>query len=138
MRTTLVFVVVMAAGCDAVADPLLKDAHTDAGTRRECIHADLLAGHIARARQQSETAQKHWARALDLVGSLPLATNDWRLLEPAALALSLAGRPEEARPLILRLKQFGYVPLDPLHAAILTTDGQFTPPSSNNRETNKP
>jgi len=35
------------------------------------------------------------------------------VLEPAALGLVLSGRTDEARPLIDRLKSFGFVPVDP-------------------------
>jgi len=41
------------------------------------------------------------------------ASTDWRVLEPAALALILSGRTDDARPLINRLQSFGFVPWDP-------------------------
>lgn len=46
-------------------------------------------------------------------------SNDWRFLDPAAQALMLLGKTDEARPLIERLQRFGYHPLDPLAASTL-------------------
>ena len=46
-------------------------------------------------------------------------SNDWRLLDPAAQALVLSGKPEEARPIIERLRRFGYHAVDPLAASVL-------------------
>jgi len=43
------------------------------------------------------------------------------VLDPAAQALVLLGKTTEARPLIERLRRFGYHPLDPLAASILDT-----------------
>ena len=51
---------------------------------------------------------------IEVLGPLAANSNDWRLLDPLAQAHVLAGQPDAARPLIERLRRFGYQPVDPL------------------------
>ena len=85
------------------------------GFAQSCI----LAGRIALAQAQPDVARRHWNRALEVLAPRLADSNDWRFLDPAAQALVLLGKTEEARPLIERLHRFGYHPIDPLAASVL-------------------
>ena len=108
------------AGSRAVrlAEPLLRSPQADVWTRHLGSQALLVSGRIAAARGQPGP-DSLWRQALAALGPDFAAARDWRLLEPAALALRLAGDEAGARPLIARLKSFGYRPADPLTAATL-------------------
>ncbi len=81
--------------------------------------AHLLAGRIAAAQNQPDVAQRHWARALEVLAPRWTQSNDWRLLDPVAQALVLSGKTGEARPIIERLRRFGYHAIEPLAASVL-------------------
>jgi serine/threonine-protein kinase len=100
------------------ADPLLQNAQADAWTRHLASHVLILEGRIAAARGDT-VPTAHWDRAREVLGSGVAASHDWRFLEPAALANLLAGRPDAAAPLITKLKNFGFRPIDPFTAATL-------------------
>ena len=85
----------------------------------ELAQAHLFAGRLAVAQNQSDVAQRHWARALEVLAPRWSQSNDWRVLDPAAQALVLGGKPEEARPISERLRRFGYHAIDPLAASVL-------------------
>jgi serine/threonine protein kinase/tetratricopeptide (TPR) repeat protein len=104
-----------------LTEPVLAAPHVDTRMRYDAIRTLILAGQIAQARQEPAVAQDCWATAVAALKPDTAGSSDWLSLEPAALAFSLAGRKEEARPLIERLRRFGYVSLDPLHAAILAS-----------------
>ncbi|HWA24767.1 MAG TPA: serine/threonine-protein kinase [Lacunisphaera sp.] len=112
-----------------LAEPILRDSRADTAARHECGMAFLVAGHIALARHETEAAKEDWSKALAALGPEVTNSNDWRQLDPAAIALTQAGRAHEARPLVTRLQTFGYVSLDPLHAGILNPAGSTKPPS---------
>ncbi len=82
-------------------------------------HAQIFAGRLAAAQGRTDAARDHWTRAVDVLAPRLAQTNDWRLLDPAAQVLTLLDRNAEARPLIERLRRFGYRSLDPLAASIL-------------------
>jgi serine/threonine protein kinase/tetratricopeptide (TPR) repeat protein len=79
----------------------------------------ILAGRIALDQAQHDVARRHWERALAVLTPRLKDSNDWRLLDPAAQAFVLLGKPDEAGPLIARLRSFGYHSIDPLAASIL-------------------
>jgi serine/threonine protein kinase len=115
-----------APGADAAAaralelgEPLAMRARADNGDLGDFAQSCLLAGRIALAAGQPDTARRHWQRALDLLSPHVEGTSDWRLLDPAAQALVLTGNAGRARPLIEQLKGFGYQPLDPATASAL-------------------
>jgi tetratricopeptide (TPR) repeat protein len=85
----------------------------------EYAQACILAGRIAFARADPDLARRDWNRALKVLGPAPENSNNWRLLDPAAQALALLGRAGDARPLIERLRRFGYHSIDPLADSIL-------------------
>ncbi len=94
----------------------------------EFAQSQLLAGRIAAQRGDRNVAQRHWERVVEFVGPRAANSHDWRLLDPAAQALTLLGRAEEARPLVERLQRFGYHALDPLAASLL--DAALSPPTN--------
>jgi len=108
------------AGAKALflAEPLLRSPQADVLTRHLGSQALIVSGRIATARGQP-VPDSFWRQALAALGPDFAASRDWRLLEPAAVALRLAGDDTGARPLIARLKSFGYRPADPLTAATL-------------------
>jgi eukaryotic-like serine/threonine-protein kinase len=125
----------------AIAEPLLQglgEARAEIWVRHDCAHAQLLAGQIAEARQKTGTAHEFWTKALATLGANPAESNDWRLLEPAALAFALAGHHESARSIFSRLQTFGYVSLDPRYTTILTRAGSPSPETKTNQEPEKP
>ncbi len=102
-----------------LGEMLLKQSKTDQIALTELSQALILAGRIAADNKQPDVAKRHWLRAVDILTPQLAGSRDWRVLDPAAQALSLLGRADEARPLIERLKQFGYHTTDPLAAPIL-------------------
>jgi tetratricopeptide (TPR) repeat protein len=94
----------------------------------EFAQSQLLAGRIAVQRGDRNVALRHWERVVEALGTRATHSNDWRLLDPAAQALTLLGRAEEARPLVERLQRFGYHALDPLAASLL--DAALSPPTN--------
>lgn len=81
--------------------------------------AYLIAAKIAASQRDAPTARGHCQRALEIVTPRMKDSRDWRLLDPAARALALLGRPEESRALIERLERSGYQPLEPWPAGAL-------------------
>ncbi|MBI5423031.1 MAG: serine/threonine protein kinase [Opitutae bacterium] len=71
--------------------------------------------------QAGDTAQATALRQRAVAVAAPYLdqSRDWRLLDPAARALSGLGRNEEARALVARLSRSGYVPPSPWPAALL-------------------
>jgi tetratricopeptide (TPR) repeat protein len=111
-----------------LGETLIKEARVDNGMIGEFAQSCILAGRIALAQGQPDAARRHWNRALEVLAPRLAGSNDWRFLDPAAQALVLLGKTEEARPLIEQLQRFGYHSLDPLAASIL--DGASLPVSS--------
>ena len=99
--------------------PLISDVRADDRTIGEYAQACVLAARIALAQTQPDLARSHLGRAVKSLAPRLQKTNNWRLLDPAAQALTLLGKPDEARPFIERLRRFGYHPIDPLAASIL-------------------
>jgi eukaryotic-like serine/threonine-protein kinase len=116
-----------------LGETMIKEARADHSALGQFAQSCLLAGRIAAAQAQPEAASRHWQRALEVLAPPLPGSNDWRLLDPAAQALTLLGRSGEARPLIERLRRFGYHSADPLAASIL--EAAASPDSSNQ---NKP
>jgi len=98
---------------------LVNEGRADNKAIGEFAQSCILAGRIALAQGRPEVARSHWTRALEAVAPHLADSNDWRFLDPAAQALVLLGRADEAEPLIARLRHFGYHPLDPLAVPIL-------------------
>lgn len=93
---------------------LIKEGRADIRTFGEAAQVAILAGRIAAARHRPDEARERWQQAWSLIASRLANTNDWRLIDPAAQALTLLERPEEARPFVERMQRFGYRTLDPL------------------------
>jgi serine/threonine protein kinase len=100
-------------------DLLLTENRATALVRWNLAQAYLLAGRIARAAGQPDVARARWNRSIEGLGPHPADSNDWRVLDPLAQAHVLLGQPDAARPLIERLRRFGYHPVDPLAASTL-------------------
>jgi hypothetical protein len=99
------------------AELLMQNPGADTWTRHLACHTLIMEGRIATARNQPPSAG-HWQRASEVLGPLN-RTQDWRLLEPAALIATLSGESTAAAPLIDLLKTFGYRPADPFIAETL-------------------
>ncbi len=115
-----------AANAVALGEKLVRDDKANRRTLWEFAHACLTAGRIA---APDASAQAHWVQALDAVRPALADSRDWRLLDPAAQALSLLGRSAEAQPLIDQLRRSGYRSLDPFAGSILDlASTQVSPP----------
>ena len=104
---------------------LIEGARADHKAIGEFAQSCVSAGRIALAQSQPDLARQHWNRCLTVLAPRLPASNDWRALDPAAQALLLLGKPEEARPLVERLGRLGYHSIDPLAAS--TFDANFPP-----------
>jgi len=102
---------------------LLHEGRADIWTKHEAAHSLILVGRLAQAASRPADAAEAWQEALNTLGPDYDRSRDWRLLEPAAVALTLLGRHEPAGRLVQQLKIFGYVPPDPLDAATLGLTG---------------
>ena len=110
-----------------IGEKMLRDFRREDWARAEFAQTLLLAGRIAARDQQPDRAKTYWERAYATVApSLADFPHDWRFHDPAAQALTLLGRPEEAAPLRERLKKFRYHSTDPLAVSILETDNSGT------------
>ncbi|MEY2879376.1 MAG: hypothetical protein RLZZ15_1756, partial [Verrucomicrobiota bacterium] len=98
---------------------LIKEVRADETTFAEYAQIALLAGRIALGDADVGRARRHWEHVLSTLGGARMDSNDWRFLDPAAQALTLLSRTDEARPLIERLQRLGYHAIDPLAASIL-------------------
>ncbi|HWA85949.1 MAG TPA: hypothetical protein VG710_06995, partial [Opitutus sp.] len=98
---------------------LISPGGADGFAENELAQSIILAGRIAADHNEADVAKRHWLHALETLSPRLDHTHDWRFLDPAAQALTLLGRVEEARPLVERLKHFGYHTADPLAAPIL-------------------
>ena len=103
----------------ALSELLIKEDRADKWVRWDASQARLMAGRIASDANQAQIARQHWDRVIALLGPLATGSNEWRVLDPLAQAYLLAGQPAMARPLIERLRQFGYHPVDPLAASTM-------------------
>ena len=101
-----------------MGEMLLRQQRGDGSAHSELALARIVAGRICEANGHHEPARGHWLRALEIIGTRQ-ASNDWRFLEPAALALALLERNDEAQAVAARLRRFGYHSLDPLAASTL-------------------
>jgi serine/threonine protein kinase/tetratricopeptide (TPR) repeat protein len=93
-----------------------KLAHSDTasdGEIGECARAYIVAGEIAARSGDSGAARRHWLAAADLLTPRMRGYRNWHLLDPAARAAARLGRSNEARAMIEKLNQLGYVPVEP-------------------------
>ena len=101
-----------------MGETLLRQHRGDDSALSELALARIVAGRTCAANGHHEPARAHWLRALEIIGTRQ-GSNDWRFLEPAALALAPLERHDEAQAVAVRLRRFGYHSLDPLAAATL-------------------
>jgi tetratricopeptide (TPR) repeat protein len=101
-----------------MGETLFQQRRGDDWVLSELALARIVAGQVCKANGQREPARSHWLRALEIIGARQ-ASDDWRFLDPAAQALALLERTQEAQAVAARLRRFGYHPLDPLAASIL-------------------
>ncbi len=104
----------------ALGESLRESSRADLSLINEYAEACVLAGQLAAARGEHPTATNHWQSALAALPATWTSSHDHRLLVPGTQALLLLGRTDEARPLLQRLRAFGYHPLNPLTAALFT------------------
>jgi len=100
-----------------LGERLRRENRLDRAGVWELAQARLTAGRIAAS--DTAAARVQWTHVLDLIGPRLAGASDWRILEPAAQALVLLGRPAEAQPLLEQLRRFGYRSLDPFAGSIL-------------------
>ncbi len=101
-----------------MGETLLRQHRADDSALSELALARIVAGRTCATNGHHEPARGHWLRALEIIGTRQ-GSNDWRFLEPAALALAPLERHDEAQAVAVRLRRFGYHSLDPLAAATL-------------------
>lgn len=114
-----------------IADSLLSKDRADPWIRHNAAHMFILAGRLAQAQAHPTDASTQWQAALTALGSPYDQSRDWRVLEPAALALTMLEEDEPASRLTQLLKTFGYVPPMPLDAATLGLTGHPEPSTQN-------
>jgi len=103
----------------ALGEVLYQRSQADRTVLWDLSQSLILAGRIAANSANANYAERFWVAAIKVFPPHLEGSHDWRLLDPAAQALTLLGRHEEARPLIAQLKRFGYHTTDPLAAPIL-------------------
>ena len=69
--------------------------------------ARMMESRIAAAEGHPEETAP-WSRAWDILQPLAAGSNDHRMLDPAARALILGGRADDARDLVEKLRTMGY------------------------------
>jgi len=79
----------------------------------EFAQTHVISGEVAAASGDEGAARRDGLRATELLAPRIHSSVDWRLLDPAARAAALLGRFGEARAMVARLNQLGYVPIDP-------------------------
>ena len=83
----------------------------------ECAKDHLVLGQILDGLGQGGRARTEWLRANELLAPRETGSRDWHILDPYARSLILLGREKEAAAIVHRLKEFGYVPVQPWPAA---------------------
>jgi tetratricopeptide (TPR) repeat protein len=103
-----------------MTEQFIKDERADLDVVLDFAQMTLLAGRIQQAGGRVADAQLSWARVVSTLSPrLATGSNDWRILDPLAQAYLLSGNTDAARPLLERLRSFGYHPSDPLAASLL-------------------
>ncbi len=102
-----------------IGEQLIGENRADTWVLWDFAQAQLLAGRVNPAAGLPAAAMAHWNRVIAVLGPRAATSNDWRFLDPLAQAYVLAGNPDAARPLVGRLRSFGYHPVDPLAASTL-------------------
>jgi tRNA A-37 threonylcarbamoyl transferase component Bud32 len=104
----------LAAAAQAIerGEKIVSEGRADNAALGEAAQARILAGRLAAASGQLDAARAHWQLVVESLTPRLAATRDWRLLDPAAQALLLLGRRDEAEPLALQLRRFSYHPAD--------------------------
>ncbi len=111
-----------AAQAVEVSGRLLIGKQPQDGYVGECAQARVTAGQLAADNGEIAVAQNHWRAALQVVEPRVAASNDWRVLVPAARALWLLGQRDASRAAIQRLQGFGFQPIQPWPAdAVLSS-----------------
>jgi len=106
---------VAAAAARAVelGETLLHDGRATDADVAECAVASVVQGEVAFQAGDADGARRSWQHAADLLALRLPGTRDWRILDPAARAAARLGHADEARAIIARLAEIGYVPLEP-------------------------
>ena len=83
----------------------------------ECAKDHLVLGQILHGLGDGGGARAEWLRANALLAPRETGSRDWHILDPYARSLILLDRPTEAAAIINRLKELGYVPVQPWPSA---------------------
>jgi hypothetical protein len=102
-----------AARAVALAETLLRKKEADSLEVYEAAKDHLILGQTLHRAGERHRAQQEWVRAHALLMARAPGSKDWRILDPFARSLILLGRQSEATATINRLKEFGYVPVQP-------------------------
>ena len=102
-----------AAQSVAFGEKLIQGDGVNARGLGECARDHLGLGRILEQAGDHGRAHAAWLRANALLAPRQSGSQDWAVLDPYARSLALLGREEEARAVIHRLENFGYVPLQP-------------------------
>jgi serine/threonine protein kinase len=89
----------------------------------------LILGQALDRAGERDRAQREWLRAHQLLLPRTPGSLDWHVLDPFARSLILLGRQPEALTIINRLKELGYVPIQPWPAPPLTENSSENPPT---------
>lgn len=97
----------------ALGEGIVAEGRALEGVLGESALTRIAAGRIAARAGDRAAAERHWRRALELLGGRWEKSRYWRVLDPAARAFALLGETGSARALVARLEKTNYRPLEP-------------------------
>jgi serine/threonine-protein kinase len=97
-----------ADGALAITSDLLRRDAGDIHAARVASMAHAIAAQVQTSRREPALAQEQWQLAHDAIAKAAAGSNDFRLLDPLAVALLHLRRTDEAAPVLARLNTMGY------------------------------
>lgn len=96
-----------------IGEAIIAEGRAPESALGEAAQTRVTAGLLAMRTGDRPAAQRHWQRALELLGARGEQSNFWRLLDPAARALALLGETKRRDAIVARLDRMNYHPVVP-------------------------
>jgi tRNA A-37 threonylcarbamoyl transferase component Bud32/tetratricopeptide (TPR) repeat protein len=96
-----------------LGESLIREMRASDEIIGETAQALLTVGRLSARSGSRESALAHWRRAVELVEERLPASNNWRILDPAARVFAVVGQGNRQRAIIEQLQHLGYAPLEP-------------------------